>query len=299
MARAEDLLAEREQGQDGFAPHRFGGDGQEWLAVSFTGDETVEEQQQWPDDNAAAEDLLAEDEKEEQEEEAGDLLPDSELISAGRPVPEELLTIRPEYSDDLSKITNKKLYEAYIQFLTDGWPGWTAPRRARKGSAAVGDLTTDLPDPRRDPSADNAEWQRLEETSSWLESIVPQSRLDSYPLYVLCRELLRKVTLREIEYHDARNVALSDLVGELRRAVAAAEAAVAKQQEDSAARLAAAEARRNAEADRADAERERLEAALGAAMQQGSDLRAQVRLAPCPLLLAPCSLLLAALEQST
>ena len=105
---------------------------------------------------------------------------------------------------------------------------------------------------------------------------MPQSRLDAYPLYVLCRELLRKVMLREIEYQDARNVALSDLVAEMRRAVAAAEAAVATAADNKQAALATAEARRNAEADRADAERERLEDALGAAKEEALELREQV-----------------------
>ena len=166
MARAGDLLAEREQQQDGFVPYQFGADGQEWLAVSFTGDETAAEVQRWPEETPAVEEA-------EDEEDTDFLLPDTELISAGRPVPEELLTIRPEYSDDLSKITNKKLYEEYIHFLSGSWPGWTAPRNrptqnAATTSAAVGDLARDLPDPRRDPGAGNAEWQRLEETSSWL-----------------------------------------------------------------------------------------------------------------------------------
>ena len=95
-------------------------------------------------------------------------------------------------------------YEAYIQFLTDGWPGWTAPltkrgaqNRATTPAAAAVGLATDLPDPRRQGETaghETAAWEQLQETSAWLESIVPQSRLDAYPMYVLCRQLLRKVS---------------------------------------------------------------------------------------------------------
>ena len=87
-------------------------------------------------------------------------------------------------------------------------------------------VVTDAADPRVAIAHDNDDWLKVEDTAEWLETIVPQSRLDAYPVYVLCRELLRKVMQREVEYHDARNVALSDLVAQLRAEVAEKEVAM-------------------------------------------------------------------------
>ena len=140
-------------------------------------------------------------------------------------------------------------YEAYIQFVTEGWPGWTAPPSLTRHSITdAGEtvslslcgfvalslwLSVSLPnflcvrvracvcvcfsrshytitnaaDPRvaalheGSGAARNPDWLRVEETAHWLESITPKSRLDAYPVYVLCRELLRKV-MQLFEYHE-------------------------------------------------------------------------------------------------
>lgn len=268
-----------------FVPHEYGVDGPEWRAISFAGDDegpleaTAAQTEggvaQWVADAEQQQDV-------DDESAAFLLLPDTELISAGRPVPEKLLTIRAEYADDLSKIVNHDAYEAYISFVTEGWPGWTAPRR---GAAHGGTAVTDSPDPRvatpkpGDEQAANADWMRIEETARWLETLVPQSRLDAYPVYVLCRDLLRQVMQREFDYHDARNVALSDLVAELREEVASMEAAAVRAAEVAAAREKVAEARRQREADAAEAERVRLEQALEAALAEGVALREQLAMA--------------------
>ena len=98
--------------------------------------------------------------------------------------------------------------------MTSGWPGWTAPKSRNSTDASSStnsdhrsSIATDAADPRVAPqqhSADaaateaNADWLRVEETAKWLETITPQSRLDAYPIYVLCRELLRKVMQRYV-----------------------------------------------------------------------------------------------------
>lgn len=85
-----------------FVPHKYSADGPEWRALTATSAAPlvdVENQEQ---------ELLQQQEDEIMvEQEDVHVLPDAELIDAGRPVPEGLLTIRPEYSDDLSKITNR------------------------------------------------------------------------------------------------------------------------------------------------------------------------------------------------
>ena len=99
------------------------------------------------------------------------------------PPPPQLLTIRPEYSDDMSRITNKELYAAYrqvrirthnhtaglggrhrvgttqranaaaeerrAQLLTAQWPGWATVRLDGQADAD--------PDPRRAVDG-NARW---------------------------------------------------------------------------------------------------------------------------------------------
>jgi hypothetical protein len=47
-------------------------------------------------------------------EEGSDLDLSDDRGEGGQP-PRHLLTIRPEYSDDMSRITNKELYAAYLQ----------------------------------------------------------------------------------------------------------------------------------------------------------------------------------------
>lgn len=120
---------------------------------------------------------------------------------------------------------------------------------------------------------------RLEETAQWLETIVPQSRLDAYPVYVLCRELLRKVMQREVEYHDARNVALSDLVAQLRAQVAEKEATMERTARAAKLRERAAEDRHRREVEEGTAEQMRLQRALDAALAEAESLREQLALA--------------------
>eukprot|EP01043_Picozoa_sp_COSAG02_P084761 COSAG02_NODE_22533_length_749_cov_1.120000_2_plen_123_part_01 len=112
--------------------------------------------------------------------------------------------------------------------MTNQWPGWTAPKKDSDSSSSTfqANVVTDAADPRVATAHGNDDWLKVEDTAEWLETIVPQSRLDAYPVYVLCRELLRKVMQREVEYHDARNVALSDLVAQLRAEVAEKEVAM-------------------------------------------------------------------------
>ena len=130
-------------------------------------------------------------------------LPAQEMRFSGRAPPPELLTIRPEYSDDMSRVTNSELYAAYIEHLTGSWPGWaTVTADGSVDPSADPRAEADLADP-------NAKWQQAADVVGWLDRIQPRSRLDGLPLYLLCRELLRQVLLREIEYHDTRNHALS------------------------------------------------------------------------------------------
>ena len=88
--------------------------------------------------------------------------------------------------------------------MTSGWPGWTAPKSRNSTDASSSttsdhrsSIATDAADPRVAPqqhSADdaggaaattaNADWLRVEETAKWLETITPQSRLDSYPVSI-------------------------------------------------------------------------------------------------------------------
>ena len=211
-----------------------------------------------------AEELAEEEEGQEDSDATDELLPDEEMQDSGLPVPAELLTIRPEYADDLSKVTNSDLYAQFIRFLAHGWPGWSAPKGDSPQEASRS-RSTDAPDPRRVAEEENGAWRRVEESARWLDGLEPRSRLDSYPMYVLCRELLRQLMRLEMEYHDARNVALSDLVKGLRADLAELAAAKARDAEEAAAELAASEARRHAAADSADASQTRLKALLAEA----------------------------------
>ncbi len=172
----------------------------------------------------------------------------------------------------------KRRYDAYIQFVTNQWPGWTAPKGRSDTSLSTHDIiATDAADPRA--VNDNADWLKIKETAEWLETIVPQSRLDAYPVYVLCRELLRKVMQREVEYHDARNIALSDLVAQLRAEVAEREAAMGRAARAAQLREQEAQEKHRREAEAAAADQMRLERALDAALSEAETLRERLALA--------------------
>ena len=140
-------------------------------------------------------------------------------------------------------------------------------------------VVTDAADPRVAIAHDNDDWLKIEDTAEWLETIVPQSRLDAYPVYVLCRELLRKVMQREVEYHDARNVALSDLVAQLRAEVAEKEVAMERAARVAQLREQEAQANHRREAEAAAAEQTRLKGALDAALCEVESLQERLALA--------------------
>eukprot|EP01043_Picozoa_sp_COSAG02_P024919 COSAG02_NODE_1381_length_12972_cov_75.630700_6_plen_276_part_00 len=93
-----------------FVPHEYSTDGPEWRALTANSAAVLTQTTPARGDAENDDELLLQQLEDELmvEQDDAQVLPDAELIDAGRPVPEGLLTIRPEYSDDLSKITNRR-----------------------------------------------------------------------------------------------------------------------------------------------------------------------------------------------
>lgn len=94
-----------------FVPHEYSVHGPEWRALTAS---STADLLQTTATHLAPEDVELESQHQQEDDTMAEqgsvqLLPDAELISAGRPLPKGLLTIRPEYSDDLSKITNRSV----------------------------------------------------------------------------------------------------------------------------------------------------------------------------------------------
>ena len=77
-------MIERERS---FVPHEYGVDGPEWRAISFAGDDEEPLEAAAAQTEGGVAQWVADAEQQDVDDESAFLLPDTELISAGRPVP--------------------------------------------------------------------------------------------------------------------------------------------------------------------------------------------------------------------
>ena len=79
---------------------------------------------------------------------------------------------------------------------------------------------------------DRAEAIEIQELCRWISSVNPRTRLESYPLFVLCKDVLNRIATKELKIIDSDRAELIDLLAEAKNQIAELETKLADAQNE-------------------------------------------------------------------
>ncbi|EKX52151.1 hypothetical protein GUITHDRAFT_102052 [Guillardia theta CCMP2712] len=79
---------------------------------------------------------------------------------------------------------------------------------------------------------DRGEAIEIQELCRWISSVNPRTRLESYPLFVLCKDVLNRIATKELKIIDSDKAELMDLLADAKNRIAELETKLADAQDE-------------------------------------------------------------------